>query len=265
MKKKNNIVNFQEAKEQIEFKKYGKNLSVTERNKIIEEHMPILNRIARKISFRLPKYVEKDDLVSAGVLGLMDAIEKYDVKRKIKFKTYAEFRIRGAMMDSLRSQDWIPRSIREKAKTLKRVVKQLELKFFRQPTDKEVADAMSLTMKEYRDLLTETCNVNVVSIEEQTLSISDKSSIMKIITENHTALSDLNLKGIHGHVRKIIDTLSEREKAVLNLYYDKGYNLRMIGQALQITESRVSQLHARALEVLKDELNKQFNIEDVAA
>ena len=259
MKKK--IIDFKQAKARIKAQKTSK-VSVEERNKIIVECMPVLERIAKKISIRLPAHIERGDLISSGVIGLMDAIERYDNTRDNKFKTYAEFRIRGAMLDALRTQDWIPRSVREKTKKLFKATKKLFLELGRKPKDYEVAQALSMNMEEFHALINETRFANVVSINET--SYEDKDALMNILKDKHTVINDLNVKDVNKQIKKIVDTLPIRERQVLSFYYYEGFNLRKIGQLLQVTESRVSQLHTQAIKKIKDRLEDQIQEEDRA-
>ncbi len=146
------------------------------------EYAPLIKFIAQKIAVRLPSHIELDDLISSGVIGLMDAIEKYDPKRDNKFKTYAEFRIRGAILDELRAQDWVPRSVRDKAKMLDKTMVELEAALGRTATDEEVAAKLSISMDEFYDLINQVRPVSVLSIDEaSTFSNVDKMSILNLL------------------------------------------------------------------------------------
>lgn len=241
-------------------------VSLEERNKIVVKYMPMIKCIAKKISARLPSHIEFDDLVSNGAIGLMDAINKYDPSRENKFRTYAEFRIRGSILDALRSDDWIPRSIRDKAKRISRAVKALEMKLGREPEDKEVADYMGVSLEEFHDMITETRPVNVLSIDEITFfNRMDKTSVLKILETTESLTNKINSKSIQRLIQKAIEELPERQRIVLSLYYYEGFNLKKIGEILKVTESRVSQLHAQAVKRLKIKLSNRVTNQDLKA
>jgi RNA polymerase sigma factor for flagellar operon FliA len=235
-----------------------KKMDHIDKNKLVLEYSPLIKFIAQKIAVRLPANIELDDLISSGVIGLMDAIDKWDPSRDNKFKTYAEFRIRGAILDELRSQDWVPRSIRDKAKQLDRTQVALEADLGRAATEEEIASAMNISMDEFYDLLNQVRPVSLLSIDEsQTFSSVDKKSILNILEgcRLNNPLVQLNMKTIKDVVTKAIENLPERQRLVLSLYYYEDLNLKEIGQVLRVTESRVSQLHAQALSRLRGQLN----------
>lgn len=246
--------------------KVNNKISLIERNKMVEEYMPMIRYVARKISSKLPAHIDCEDLVSNGVIGLMDAIEKYDSERNNKFKTYAEFRVRGAILDALRSQDWIPRSIRDKAKKIEKVKKALEQQLFRIPEEREVAKALNVSLADYHGLLHETNKASLMSIDDMAFfNKSDKNSILKILEGNNSSFSIINKKSIQRIITKTIQELPERQRIVLSLYYYEEFNLRKIGQVLKVTESRVSQLHSKAIEKLKSRLANQIKQEELNA
>src|SRR5271154_2029431 len=148
------------------YKEEPNKLTPQQKDKLIMEYAPLIKFIAQKIAVRLPSNIELDDLISSGVIGLMDAIEKYDPKRDNKFKTYAEFRIRGAILDELRAQDWVPRSVRDKAKMLDKTMVELEANLGRAATDEEVAEKLAITMDEFYDLINQVRPVSVLCIDE---------------------------------------------------------------------------------------------------
>lgn len=234
-------------------------LSAEEKNKLVVEYSPLIKFIAQKIAIRLPANIELDDLISAGVIGLMDAIDKWDPGRDNKFKTYAEFRVRGAILDELRSQDWVPRSIRDKAKVLDRTVGMLEQSLGHPPTEEQIASAMNISMDEYHYLLNQVRPVSLLSIDEaQTFSNVDKKSILNLLegTKLNNPFVQLNIKVVKEVVAKAISELPERQKLVLSLYYFEELNLKEIGKVLRVTESRVSQLHAQAVSKLRHRLTQ---------
>ncbi len=228
-----------------------------EKDKLIVEYSPLIKFIAQKIAVRLPSNIELDDLISSGVIGLMDAIDKYDPTRDNKFKTYAEFRIRGAILDELRAQDWVPRSIRDKSKLLDKTMHLLESELKRIPTDEEIAAALQMSVDEFHGLLNQVRPVSLLSIDEhQTFSNVDKKSILNILEscKLNNPFNQLNVKTVKDVVTQAIEELPERQRLVLSLYYYEDLNLKEIGKVLRVTESRVSQLHAQAVSRLRNKL-----------
>ncbi len=232
-----------------------------QKDKLVLEYAPLIKFIAQKIAVRLPSNIELDDLISSGVIGLMDAIDKYDPTRDNKFKTYAEFRIRGAILDELRAQDWVPRSVRDKAKLLDRTMIELEAELGRSASDEEVATRLNMTMDEFHDLVNQVRPVSVLSIDESaTFSNVDKKSIFNLLeaTKLNNPFTQLNMKSVKDVVTRAIEDLPERQRLVLSLYYYEDLNLKEIGKVLRVTESRVSQLHAQAISRLRAKLTQVF-------
>ncbi len=243
------------------YKEEPTRLNPKEREELIREYTPLIKFIAQKIAIRLPSNIELDDLISSGVIGLMDAIEKYDPTRDNKFKTYAEFRIRGAILDELRAQDWVPRSVRDKAKLLDKTVADLEAAMGRQATDDEVAAKLNMTLEEFYELVNQVRPVSVLSIDEiASFSNVDKKSLMSLLEDVKVAnpFIQLNLKSVKDVITGAIEELPERQRLVLSLYYYEDLNLKEIGKVLRVTESRVSQLHAQAISRLRQKLTAFF-------
>jgi len=245
------------------YKEEPRKVEATQKDDLIREYAPLIKFIAQKIAVRLPSNIELDDLISAGVIGLMDAIEKYDSSRDNKFKTYAEFRIRGAILDELRAQDWVPRSIRDKAKLLDKTMVQLEADLGRAATDEEIAKSLNINLDEFYDLVNQVRPVSLLPIDQaQTFSNTDKKSIMDILEGSRTnnPFNQLNVKSIKEVVAHAIEELPERQRLVLSLYYYEDLNLKEIGQVLRVTESRVSQLHAQAVTRLRAKLASTIGV-----
>lgn len=248
------------------YKEEPNKLTPDQKDKLILEYAPLIKFIAQKIAIRLPPNIEIDDLISSGVIGLMDAIEKYDPTRDNTFKTYAEFRIRGAILDELRAQDWVPRSVRDKAKLLDRTVVKLESQLGRTPEDQEVAEALSMTLDEFHDLVNQVRPVSLLSIDDSAaFSNVDKKSIINLLESCKLSnpLNQLNLKTIKEVVTTSIEELPEKQRLVLSLYYYEDLNLKEIGRILRVTESRVSQLHAQAVSRLRGKLNAYLEQKDI--
>lgn len=244
------------------YKEEPNQLTPQQKDKLIMEYAPLIKFIAQKIAIRLPSNIELDDLISSGVIGLMDAIEKYDPTRDNKFKTYAEFRIRGAILDELRAQDWVPRSVRDKAKLLDRTIIKLEADLGRSPEDEEVAQKLNISMDEFYDLVNQVRPVSVLSVDDQaTFSHVDKKSMLSILEgcKLNNPFNQLNVKAVKQIVTTAIEELPERQRLVLSLYYYEDLNLKEIGKILRVTESRVSQLHAQAITRLRAKLTTHFD------
>ena len=250
------------------YKEEPNKLTSQQKDKLIMEYAPLIKFIAQKIAVRLPSNIELDDLISSGVIGLMDAIEKYDPTRDNKFKTYAEFRIRGSILDELRAQDWVPRSVRDKAKLLDRTFVNLEAELGRQPTDEEVCDKLGISIDEFHDMVNQVRPVSVLSIDDSaTFSNVDKKSILNLLEgcKLNNPLTQLNMKSVKEIVTQSIEDLPERQRLVLSLYYYEDLNLKEIGKILRVTESRVSQLHAQAITRLRARLSAHFEDQEIEA
>jgi RNA polymerase sigma factor for flagellar operon FliA len=232
----------------------------TERDEMILEHLPQIKYIAQRISTKLPSHVELNDLVSAGVLGLMDAIEKFDESRGVKFKTYAELRIKGAILDSLRNLDWAPRSLRKKSKDLEKVYRDLEQRFGRPATDKEASDEMGISLEEFYDLVDQIKGLNLGSFQELTNQDDEKNSepLVKYVPDapQMDPFFMFHKTEIQEILSTAIETLPKKERLVVSLYYSDELTMKEIGKVLGVNESRVSQLHTKAMLRLRTKLKK---------
>ncbi len=257
------------AKKLRNLKDYKCIMNPTIKDEIIIEYAPLIKYIAMKIAARLPANIELDDLISCGVIGLMDAIDKYDQSRDNKFKTYAEFRIRGAILDELRAQDWVPRSIREKAKLIEKTYTKLEVDFGRPATDEEMCVELKINQEEFHDLLNKAKSVSLLNIDDSsTFNRSDKKSLSNVM-EDAKAINPFvaaSHKDMKEKIKEGIKSLPEKQRLVLSLYYFEDLNLKEIGQVLNVTESRVSQLHTQAILKLKGKLRVSLDgQEDLAS
>jgi RNA polymerase sigma factor for flagellar operon FliA len=243
------------------YKANAKKLSNAQKQKLIQEYAPLVKFVAQKIAVRLPANIEIDDLMSAGVIGLMDAIDKYDPARDNKFKTYAEFRVRGAILDELRAQDWIPRSMREKAKGIERSFQKLEQKLGRSVSEEEVAKDLGMELEEFQAALQQCKSVSLLSLDEVgTFSNGDRKSLLAILEAGRESNPMVQLAGIElrEQLAKAIEELPEKQRMVLSLYYYEDLNLKEIGDILEVTESRVSQLHTQAVLRLRARLKEHL-------
>jgi len=234
------------------------------RDELIINFSPLVKYVAGRLASSLPQSVDTADLISYGIFGLMDAIEKYDPERAIKFETYAIARIKGAIIDELRAMDWVPRSVRSRAREIEAAYIRLENSLRRVPSDDEVAAEMGVTPKELQDILAKLSYTSIVSFEELWVG-GDRE-------DGHGALSTIRddtaadpVAVFEGHEIKdilagAIDRLPDREKTVISLYYYEGLTLKEIGQVLGVTESRVSQLHTKAVLRLRARLHAAQSI-----
>ena len=234
--------------------------SDSERETLILEHMSQIKYIAQRISTKLPSHVELNDLISTGVLGLLDAIEKFDPNRGVKFKTYAELRIKGAILDSLRNLDWAPRSLRKKSKDLEKVYHDLEQRLGRPVTDKEICEEMEISLEEFYELVDQIKGLNLGSFHEVSGQDDGKNGEPLVKYAPDAPQMDpfflFQKSEIRGILATAIDTLPKKERLVISLYYFDELTMKEIGKVLGVNESRVSQLHTKAMLRLRSKLRK---------
>lgn len=216
----------------------------SERDALIESQLPQIKYIADRIAVRLPFNIDKDDLISAGVLGLLDAVEKFDPSRGVQFKTYAELRIRGAILDSLRDLDWVPRSVRHRAREVDSTYARLEQQLGRPATEEEAALALGISLKEFQTLLGELRWLTIMGLDRD-----DEDQPARQIPDDlqHLPSAEYERTELRERLAEAIDRLPERERQVVALYYLEELTMKEIGEVLGITESRVSQVHTQAM------------------
>jgi RNA polymerase sigma factor for flagellar operon FliA len=229
------------------------------RDRLIVTYAPLVKYVAGRLGSGLPAHVDDEDLVSYGLLGLIGAIERYDPERDVKFETYAIARIRGAIIDELRALDWVPRSVRSRARDIERAIGELEAKLGRVPSDEEIAGKLGLTTEELDESLSEISRSSIAALDELwTISGSGGDQVALIDTIEDTDAPDpqgaLSQVELREAIADSIARLPEREKLVVTLYYYEELTLREIGEVLGVTESRVSQLHTKAILRLKARL-----------
>ncbi|NCN40439.1 FliA/WhiG family RNA polymerase sigma factor [bacterium] len=249
------------------YKANSKRLTNDQKQDIIREYSTLVKFVAQKIAVRLPANIELDDLMSAGVIGLMDAIDKYDPARDNKFKTYAEFRVRGAILDELRAQDWIPRSMREKAKNIERSFSKLEQKLGRMASEEEVAKDLGMDIQEFQATLHQCKSVSLLSLDEVgSFSNGDRKSLLGLLEAGKDTNPLVQLAGseLREQLAESIEELPEKQRMVLSLYYYEDMNLKEIGEILEVTESRVSQLHTQAVLRLRSKLKEHLLTDDLS-
>ncbi len=229
------------------------------KEEIVLEHTPLIRYIVNRIAVRLPSHIDLDDLHNTGVIGLMDAIEKYDPSKNCKFKTYAEFRIKGAILDQLRSLDWVPRSVRQKGRKLEKAYGEVEQRLGRSANEEEVADSLGLELEKFHTLINQVRGISLVNLEEirGTNSDGDRAGTFADIIEDvhsENPFASLKLMETKHVISDTIGSLPEKERLVISLYYYEDLNMKEIGTILGITESRVCQIHTKAVMRLRSKL-----------
>jgi RNA polymerase sigma factor FliA len=234
------------------------------RERLVVAYSPLVKYVAGRMSSGLPAHVEEADLISYGLGGLISAIERFDLSREIKFETYAITRIRGAIIDELRTLDWVPRSVRARAREIERVNMKLEAKLQRAPTDDEMSVELGVSLEDFHDALLAISNSTIVALDEL-WNVSDSSgdqvSLLDTLPDRDApdpqALVDQG--ELRDRIADAIGALPEREKLVIALYYYENLTLREIGEVLGVTESRVSQLHTKAVLRLRSKLGPELD------
>ncbi|MBI6550514.1 RNA polymerase sigma factor FliA [Xenorhabdus lircayensis] len=228
---------------------------VMDKNSLWKRYVPLVRHEALRLQVRLPASVELDDLLQAGGIGLLNAVERFDSMQGTAFTTYAVQRIRGAMLDELRSRDWAPRSVRRNAREVTQTIRKLEQELGRPASEQEVAKELKINLIEYRQILLDTNNSQLFSYDEWHEIYGE--SCEPVIEEEHETnpLQQLLEGDLRQRVINVIESLPEREKMVLTLYYQEELNLKEIGAVLNVGESRVSQLHSQAIKRLRARLN----------
>lgn len=227
-----------------------------ERDRLLVEHLPTVRYLARRIHERLPQHVELDDLISAGVVGLIDAFNKFDHSKKVLFKSYAQFRIRGAILDSLRILDWSPRELRRKGRAVQESIQVLTHRLQRTPTEQEIAKEMGLSLNEYQLLLGDLRGLEVGSLNLERTEDSNDEELAYVAGSPE---EDPLFRCLQGEMRQrlidVIEELPEKERMVLTLYYYEELTMKEIGLTLGVVESRVSQIHSSAVVRLRAALH----------
>ena len=232
------------------------------REKLLTEYLPLVRRVAGRLIITLPRSVRLEDLVSAGMVGLLSSLQNFDPSLGIKFETFAVNRIRGAMMDSLRELDWVPRSVRHKARQLDRAVEVLTQKHGRAPHAAEIAETLSLSLEEYRQLLDDANAAILLSLDDALSSERDDSGVRSDLAADLSDLSSqerLEDREQRSIIVRCLKKLPDQEKLVLALYYYEEINFKEIGEVLGLTESRVSQIHTKAVASLRAHVRRALD------
>jgi RNA polymerase sigma factor for flagellar operon FliA len=234
---------------------------------MVLQYAPLIKYIASRLALRLPSHISLDDLISSGIIGLIDAIHKFDPTKNISFKTYAEFRIKGAILDELRSLDWIPRSVRKKTHLIENAYAELQKTLGRPAEPEEVAEALGLQMDEFYQLLDETKSVSLVELEGVWKTISGNadladSDVPEILQDENIRdpFMALHFSQLQEVMVRGIEALPDKEKLLISLYYYEELTMKEIGQIMGYTESRISQLHTQAMLRLRSKLREHFQL-----
>jgi RNA polymerase sigma factor for flagellar operon FliA len=245
------------------WQEYRKTKNPEIREYFVIKYSPLVKYVAGKVAIGMPQQVEFEDLVSYGAFGLLDAIEKYDPERDIKFKTYAMTRIRGSIFDELRNIDWVPRTLRQKAKQLEEAIITLENKLGHSVDDEEIAKEMGISNQELQELFSKISGASVISLNDVWYTGDDNDQVSFIDTiESPESLNPENIiekEEIRSVIVEAIKQLPDKEKKVIVLYYYEDLTLKEIGEVLEVTESRVSQLHTKAILRLRGKLMRMKN------
>ena len=233
-----------------------------ERERLILEHLPQVRLIARRIHERLPESVNLDDLISTGTLGLIAAIDRFDPRHNVKLKTYAEYKIRGAILDSLRGLDWAPRQQRKRSKMIEAAISTVEQRLHRAPSEEEIATQLQLTLEEYHQWLVDIRGVNLGSLEVSSPDEEDHS-LLKYISDDEENWPSrlLERSELQRLLTDAIETMPRTERTVITLYYHEELTLREISKVVNLHESRVSQLKSQAILRLRSYVEKRWPME----
>jgi RNA polymerase sigma factor for flagellar operon FliA len=230
----------------------------SDKNHLLQQHAPLVKRMAHQMKAKLPPSVEVDDLVQAGMIGLLDAVNRYEDTHGAQFETYATQRIRGAMLDELRGSDWLPRSIRQNMRKIEAAIHKLQQRLGRPPKEAEIAKEMKISLAEYQELLNDGSGHQLVYYED----FHDKEDNDHFLDRHHVdeagdPLQALMNSGFRAAVIEAIEALPEREKILMGLYYEQEMNLKEIGAVMGVSESRVSQLHSQAVARMRARLREK--------
>jgi RNA polymerase sigma factor for flagellar operon FliA len=227
------------------------------RDEVLKRHLPLVKQVVQRLAVRKPPHIDIDDLVSWGIVGLLDAIKKYDASKEASFATYAQFRIRGAILDHVRALDWVPRSVRQKATMLERTCHSLENTLGRPASEQEVADALGIGLQEYQGLLGKVGEMCLLSLEDLGFGSGEERVNIRNATESGDGFDPLGALLTQERIDIVADAvgrLPERERLVVTLYYHEELTMKEVGAVLGLTESRVSQIHSQAMLRLRGNL-----------
>lgn len=231
------------------------------KERLILEYAPLVRQVAGRVAIGLPSNVDQDDLLSYGFFGLLDAMNRFEPERQIKFETYAARRVRGSMIDGIRAADWVPRSVRQKAKAIEQAIGRLEMEKGRPPADGEVAEYLEISLSTYHQQLHEVSVVSLASLDDVWNQEGEDEGSLRLgqMVEDHSSV-DPEEQVVQNELKRLlaeaIDQLSERERLVITLYYYEELTLKEIGQVLSVSESRISQIHTKSMLQLRSALQR---------
>ncbi|MGB5157855.1 FliA/WhiG family RNA polymerase sigma factor [Desulfobacterium sp. N47] len=227
------------------------------REELILKYAPLVKYISDRLANRMPSHISRDDLNSAGIIGLFDAIENFDSSRGIKFETYASYRIRGAILDEMRKLDWIPRSVRKDIQKVETAVTAAQTKLGRTPEDHEIAEELGVNLEDFYKIIDRTHNVNLLSLDEPALGTS-VTTVNRLESDNPSPLDKVKKSEIEKVIASALANLPEKVQMVISLYYYDEMTLKEIAEIMGLTESRISQIHSKAIIILRSKLKAYF-------
>jgi RNA polymerase sigma factor for flagellar operon FliA len=239
---------------------YISNKSPALKEKLILHYAPLVKYVAGRLLVHIGQHVEFDDLVGYGIFGLIDAIDKYDNAKGVKFETYASFRIRGAIIDHIRRMDWVPRTLRQKNKQMEQVYTRLEETLGRQPTDEELAEKLGMSLDETQDLMRKSSVLSLVSLDDYMEQNYESSFASLVANRVDSPEEQTERQERKEMLAEAISKLSEKEKLVITLYYFEDLTLKEISSIMKVSESRVSQIHTKAITRLQGKLGRYKNL-----
>lgn len=254
--RKTSTLNYAELWEQ--WKEQG---DLEAKKQLIEKYLHIVDYVSGRLAVGLPKNVSKDDLASNGVMGLIDAVEKFDYKRGLQFETYASWRVRGAILDGLRQGDWVPRSVREKAKRIEEGYQHLEQQYLRSVTDSEMSNYLDISEKEFQGMLQEVAVMTLCSLEDP-IREEESETRLTLLVDEKAKNPDYKVREFYlrDSLTKGIEKLTEKERMVISLLYYEDLSLSEIAEVMSLSPSRISQLHSKAIFRLRCSLDKQRDL-----
>ncbi|TVY10633.1 FliA/WhiG family RNA polymerase sigma factor [Paenibacillus cremeus] len=239
------------------WKQWREDKILTAKQALIETYLPLVDYVSGRLSIGLPKNVSKEDLASCGIMGLIDAIEKFDYQRGLQFETYASWRIRGAMIDGLRQGDWVPRSVREKAKKIEEAYQKLEQQYLRSVTDAEISEYLQVSESEFHQMVQDIAVTTVCSIDDPIREEDSETRLSLLIDEKaENPESKVNEFYLKETLAKAIERLTEKERTVVSLFYFDELSLSEIAEVMNLSPSRISQLHSKAILRLRGALSR---------
>lgn len=227
------------------------------REELILEYAPLVKEIAERMAIRLPPNISKDELISGGIMGLFDALDKFDSEKGIKFRTYAQSRIKGAILDELRKMDWVPRSVRRDIHRIERAIRSLELKLNGEPTELEVAEEMGVDVESYHRITVRAQGAGLLSLDDF-MTDGFTQQISKKVSKTPSPFDELKIKEVKNVISKTLSKLTEKEQLIMSLYYYDELTLKEIAKVLDLTESRICQIHSKVLIKLRVKLKSYY-------